>query len=58
MNYSIFLFMLLLLIGCGNTSSDTQQKEQETHIQSITLTDAQKKNSSITIGALIQKDIS
>lgn len=58
MNYSIFLFMLLLLIGCGNTSSDTQQKEQETHIQSITLTDAQKKNSTISIGSLLQKDIS
>ncbi|GDX66680.1 hemolysin D [Chlorobiota bacterium] len=58
MNYSIFLFMFLLLIGCGHTSSDTQQKEQETHIQSITLTDAQKKNSTISIGALIQKDIS
>lgn len=58
MNYSIFLFMLLLLIGCGNTSSDTQQKEQETHNKSFTLTDAQKKNSTITIGALIQKDIS
>jgi cobalt-zinc-cadmium efflux system membrane fusion protein len=50
--------MLLLLIGCGNTSSDTQQKEQETHIQSITLTDAQKKNSTISIGSLLQKDIS
>lgn len=58
MNYSIFLFIILLLSGCGNTSSDTQTKVQETQSKSITLTDAQKKNSTISIGALIQKDIS
>ena len=58
MNYSIFLFIILLLSGCGHTSSDTQAKVQETQSKSITLTDAQKKNSTISIGALIQKDIS
>ena len=58
MNYSIFLFIILLLSGCGHTSSDTQTKVQETQSKSITLTDAQKKNSTISIGALIQKDIS
>jgi cobalt-zinc-cadmium efflux system membrane fusion protein len=58
MNYSIFLFIILLLSGCGHTSSDTQTQVQETQSKSITLTDAQKKNSTISIGALIQKDIS
>lgn len=58
MNYSIFLFILLLLTGCGHTASDTQTNEQETHTKSITLTDAQKKNSTISIGSLLQKDLS
>ena len=58
MNYSLFLFILLLLTGCGHTSSDTQTNEQETHTKSITLTDAQKKNSTISIGSLLQKDLS
>ena len=58
MNYSLFLFILLLLTGCGHTASDTQTNEQETHTKSITLTDAQKKNSTISIGSLLQKDLS
>jgi len=58
MNYSLFLFILLLLTGCGHTSSDTQTNEQETNTKSITLTDAQKKNSTISIGSLLQKDLS
>jgi cobalt-zinc-cadmium efflux system membrane fusion protein len=58
MNYSIFLFILLLLTGCGHTSSDTQTNEQETNTKSITLTDAQKMNSTISIGSLLQKDLS
>jgi len=58
MNYSLFLFILLLLTGCGHTSSDTQTNEQETNNKSITLTDAQKKNSTISIGSLLQKDLS
>jgi cobalt-zinc-cadmium efflux system membrane fusion protein len=58
MNYSIFLFILLLLTGCGHTASDTQTNEQETHTKSITLTDAQKMNSTISIGSLLQKDLS
>lgn len=58
MNYSLFLLILLLLTGCGHTSSDTQTHEQETNTKSITLTDAQKKNSTISIGSLLQKDLS
>ena len=58
MNYSLFLFILLLLTGCGHTASNTQTNEQETHTKSITLTDAQKKNSTISIGSLLQKDLS
>ena len=58
MSYSLFLFILLLLSGCGHTSSDTQTHEQETNTKSITLTDAQKKNSTISIGSLLQKDLS
>lgn len=58
MNYSLFLLILLLLTGCGHTSSDTQTHEQETNAKSITLTDAQKKNSTISIGSLLQKDLS
>lgn len=58
MNYSLFLLILLLLTGCGHTSSDTQTHEQETNTKSITLNDAQKKNSTISIGSLLQKDLS
>lgn len=58
MNYSLFLLILLLLTGCGHTSSDTQTHDQETNTKSITLTDAQKKNSTISIGSLLQKDLS
>jgi len=56
-NIPLFLSMLFLLNACKNTTEEQEIKQNPANENSVTLTDAQFKNASITTAELTQKNI-